>query len=101
MINQHGLALPFEGTHSQTRQPVGGFPPKGYTREMPAGVKSPVVRADLTNRLPQQLYEGGCQLLQIEEFGRGGDPFVLYDAWGHIIAEWERSPSLGELLGFC
>ena len=100
MTNQ-GLALPFEGARSRVREPVGGFPPKGYQREMPAGVRAPVVRADLTARLPLSLVEGGCQLLQIEEFGRGGDPFVLYDAWGHILAEWERPPSLGELLGFC
>ena len=94
------LTLPFDGGPSHVWEPVGGFPPRGYQREMPAGVKAPVVRADLTDQLPVQLYEGGCQLLQIEEFGRGGDPFVLYDAWGHILAEWERSPSLGELLGF-
>lgn len=99
---QQSLALPFEGARSQASDPVGGFPPKGYSREMPAGVRSPVVRADLTPRLPWPLVLRGCHLLQIVEwYGGPGDPFVLYDAWGHIIAEWETAPSLGELLGFC
>ena len=44
MTNQR-LALPFEGARSQAREPVGGFPPKGYTREMPTGIRSPVERA--------------------------------------------------------
>ena len=85
-------------TFALAREPVGGFPPKGYYREMPAGVRSPQMRADLTGHLPQQLRAEGCQMLQIEEVGRGGDPFVLYDPWGCIIAQWETEPSLGELL---
>ena len=93
------LALPFEGVPSPVLPPVGGAPRHGYSREMPPGMVHPQIRGNLTTALPWPLVERGCELLRIE--AAGGDPYVLYDAWGHILAQWEREPSLGELLGFC
>ena len=77
------------------------YHPKGYYREMPEGIVDPRLREDLTRLLPWQLQQRGCELIQIEEFAGGGDPLVLYDAWGNILGVWEQEPSLGDLLEFC
>ena len=39
------LTLPFDGGPSHVWEPVGVFPQKGYSRELPAGIRSPVERA--------------------------------------------------------
>ena len=76
------------------------YHPKGYYREMPEGIVDPRLREDLTRYLLAGLLQRDYQLLQIEEIRQGGDPWVLYDPWGRIIAQWETEPTLGELLGF-
>ncbi|MFW6125502.1 MAG: hypothetical protein ACOC58_00190 [Chloroflexota bacterium] len=83
--------------------PDGDWPRYGYTRQMPISIADPGRVEDLSEYLPEALRFQGCQLLQIDPAplwgtARGADPFVLYDAWGEIIAEWELRPSLGELL---
>ena len=84
----------------QVSEPMGGFPKFGYTRELPIGLSSPRVTRNLTEQLLFALRERGYDLLQVDEqvWGGKGDPFVLYNEWGEIVAEWETMPSLGELL---
>lgn len=78
--------------------PFGGFPSKGYSRQIPASIISPQERS-LTNYLPEDLRARGYELLQIdEEAHQVRDPYVLYNEWGEILTEWEREPTYGELL---
>lgn len=82
--------------------PEGGFPRYGYHREMPFGMKwqcpMPAVRC-YPGRLPHDMAVAGWELLEVDPL-TGPDPFVLYDAWGCIVAEWETEPSYGSLLEF-
>jgi len=79
--------------------PWAGFPRYGYTREIPYEMR---VIKDCSNRLPYDLHDRGYELLQvIEEQTTRGDPFVLYDPYGDIVAQWEAMPSYGELLHIC
>ena len=84
------------------REPIGGWPRKGYTREMPASLAHPergVRVGEESDFLPTSLLLRGCMLMQMEEEKR--DPWVLYDEWGRILAEWLKPPSLGQLMDFC
>lgn len=80
--------------------PPGGWPRYGYTRQLPEGISIPRVFNE-DRHLPGSLALDGWQLLRIEEFSKSyPDPFVLYNPWGEIVAQWETLPSLGTLMEF-
>jgi len=81
--------------------PAGGFPRFGYAREIPVSLRDGAVLNvnNLSDRLPYHLQDAGFQFMSVElAHTRGADPFVIYNPWGEIVAEWEVMPSWGELL---
>ena len=80
--------------------PPGGFPRYGYVRQMPEHLEGRAVSVQsFPDRLPLNLLDADFQLMRVEPMSRGAaDPFVLYNPWGEIVAEWEVMPSFGELL---
>ena len=77
--------------------PPGGWPKYGFTRQLPEGITNPRV-SDESRHLPSSLALDGWQLLGVTEARI--DPFVLYNPWGEIVAQWETLPSLGTLMEF-
>lgn len=84
------------------RPPLGGFPKNGYGREIPewANEFSVSVKATpLDPPLPFALDRAGYELLAMSQPCERTH-FVLYNAWGEIMADWEYEPSYGELLDY-
>lgn len=63
------------------------------------GKEERMVVNDYTDDLPDEVARRGFKLLSFEPF-QGRDPYVLFDADGKAIAEWQRRPSWFELMDF-
>jgi hypothetical protein len=81
--------------------PPGGWPRYGFSRQLPESISEPRISSESTH-LPGALALDGWQLLRVEEDARyhSADPFVLYNPWGEIVAQWEMRPSLGTLMEY-
>lgn len=82
----------------QLTPPPGGWPKCGYARELPIDLGPSFGDRKIWGVLPASLVERGYELILLEPAPfQGGDPYVLYDPWGRIVAVWEALPSLGTL----